>query len=96
MKSEFYMSIGEFASLRNVDLNSLRYYEKISVLKPAYCDPSSGYRYYTPDQLALLDVIFFAKSLGMPLNRFLNYTLSASVFKLHTVHLFLDDTPFAF
>ena len=30
MKSEFYMSIGEFASLRNVDLNSLRYYEKIN------------------------------------------------------------------
>lgn len=29
-----YFTISEFAKLRNININSLRYYEKIGVLKP--------------------------------------------------------------
>ena len=45
MKNEL-LSIGEAAKLKQVSVKSLRYYETIGILKPAYVDPSSGYRYY--------------------------------------------------
>ena len=48
-------TISEFAKLRDININSLRYYERIGVLTPAYTDPDTGYRYYTPDQLSILD-----------------------------------------
>ena len=34
-----YLTIGDFAKLRNVDRKSLRYYERIGALIPAYTDP---------------------------------------------------------
>ncbi len=62
-------TISEFAKLRNININSLRYYEKIGVLKPNYTDPKTGYRYYTPEQLSLLDVIILCVDLGIPLKQ---------------------------
>ena len=33
-----YFTISEFAKLRDININSLRYYEKIGILKPAKID----------------------------------------------------------
>lgn len=71
MKNLF--TISEFASLRNVNINSLRYYEKIDVLKPAYVDENTGYRYYSPDQLPILDVILLCIDFGIPLKNLKAY-----------------------
>lgn len=68
-----FLKIGEFAKLRNVNINSLLYYEKIGVLRPAYIDPDSKYRYYLPEQLAVLDTILLAVKLGIPLKDLNNY-----------------------
>lgn len=68
-----YLKIGEFAKLRNININSLLYYEKIGVLRPAYIDPSSKYRYYSLEQLAILDTILLAIKLGIPLKSLNNY-----------------------
>ena len=68
-----YFSIGEFAKLRNVNINSLLYYEKIGILKPAYVNPKTKYRYYSPDQLPLLDGIQMAVALGIPLKQLHEY-----------------------
>ena len=38
-----YLSISDFAKLRNVHPKSLRYYERIGALIPAYTDPETGY-----------------------------------------------------
>ena len=62
-----YFTIGEFGSLRNVNINSLRYYERIGILKPHHVDEKNGYRYYSPDQLPILDVILLCLDFGMPL-----------------------------
>ena len=51
------LSIGEAAKLKNVSIKALRYYEKLGIFNPAYIDPQSGYRYYSPAQLFDLDVI---------------------------------------
>ena len=66
-------TISEFAKLRDININSLRYYEKIGVLKPAYTDPNTGYRYYTPDQLSVLDMILLCLSLDIPLKQLSEY-----------------------
>ena len=66
MKNEL-LSIGEAAKLKQVSVKSLRYYETIGILKPAYVDPSSGYRYYSPNQMIDLDVILTCIELGIPL-----------------------------
>lgn len=64
---------GEFAKLRNVAFNSLRYYEKLGLLRPARTDPETKYRYYAPEQLAELDTIQLCILLGIPLNRLEDY-----------------------
>ena len=44
------MTIKEFASLCGCSTQTLRYYDKIDLLKPVQVDPWSGYRYYTESQ----------------------------------------------
>ena len=46
-----YMTIGEVAKVKQISIKALRYYEKIGILKPAYCDPDTGYRYYKNEQM---------------------------------------------
>lgn len=69
----YYFTISEFGKLRNVNINSLRYYEKIGILKPDHVDPKTGYRYYSPDQLPILDVILLCLNFGMPLKELTSY-----------------------
>lgn len=67
------LSIGEAAKLKNVSIKALRYYEKLGIFNPAYIDPQSGYRYYSPAQLFDLDVILTCGELGIPLKHILDY-----------------------
>lgn len=57
--------IGEMAKLHNVSAQTLRYYDKIGLFKPAYIDEENNYRYYGVEQFALLDSILFLRKLGM-------------------------------
>ena len=45
------MSIGKVSKLKNVSIKSLRYYDQIGILKPAFVNAETNYRYYTKDQL---------------------------------------------
>jgi DNA-binding transcriptional MerR regulator len=47
----------------------LRYYDRIGVLKPAYTDPNTSYRYYAFSQLKIAEVIRLCLELGIPLNQ---------------------------
>lgn len=44
------MTIKEFASLCGCNTQTLRYYDKVNLLKPIEVDPWSGYRYYSKTQ----------------------------------------------
>ena len=44
------MTIKQFASLCGCNAQTLRYYDKIDLLKPVKVDPWSGYRYYEKSQ----------------------------------------------
>lgn len=76
-----YFTVSEFAKLRNININSLRYYEKIGVLKPARVDKNSGYRYYTADQLVLLDAIILCINAGIPLKDLTGYIENGGLFQ---------------
>lgn len=66
-------TIGEFAKLRGININSLRYYERLGVLKPAFTDPENRYRYYTAEQLPLLNAVIMCVEFGIPLKELTGY-----------------------
>lgn len=68
-----YFTMQEFADLRKINRNSLRYYERIGLLKPAYVDPNTKYRYYTAEQLSELDIILLCIDIGVPLKDLTQY-----------------------
>lgn len=72
-KTKHYLTISEFASLRHVNVNSIRYYEKQNLLIPAWTDPQTKYRYYLPEQLGMLDAILLCIRLGIPLKDLKTY-----------------------
>lgn len=65
MKNKF--TIGQMAKLHNIPIKTLRYYDEIGLFKPIEVDPNTGYRYYSFDQFELLDMIYYLKTLGVPL-----------------------------
>jgi DNA-binding transcriptional MerR regulator len=63
------LKIGEFAWLGQVTVETLRYYDRIGLLKPVHLDQFTGYRYYSLDQLARLHRILALKDMGLPLEK---------------------------
>lgn len=61
------LSIGEFSKTASVTTNTLRYYDEIGLLKPAFVDEWSGYRYYEVSQLEDILLINRLKSYGFSL-----------------------------
>ena len=70
---ERYLSIGEVAKMRGVNVQSLRYYEKLGILVPVAINPETGYRYYSLEQIMILDTIMLCVELGIPLKHLKNY-----------------------
>jgi DNA-binding transcriptional MerR regulator len=62
-------SIGEFARHGRVSVRMLRHYDAVGLLRPAFVDPASGYRFYRAGQLAQLNRIIALKDLGFSLQQ---------------------------
>ena len=63
------LKIGEMAELNHVSTQTLRLYAKNKLLEPEYLDPETGYRYYTLEQCAKLDLIRALKSCRLSLEQ---------------------------
>ena len=61
--------ISEFSKISRVSVKTLRYYDRLGLLKPARTDGATGYRYYTADQLYRLHRILAYKDLGFTLEQ---------------------------
>lgn len=59
------LRIGQFSKLAKITVKTLRYYDKIGLLKPAMIDSSSSYRYYTAEQLKTVHLISAYKAAGL-------------------------------
>lgn len=63
------MQIKDFAALVGVSVRTLRYYDEIGLLTPAFVDTQSGYRYYDEQSLVRMQEILFYRELDFPLKQ---------------------------
>lgn len=64
---EMLLKIGEIAAFFNVSVKAVRLYEKKGIIAPVKIDPSTGYRYYTADQVHQINALLELKALGFSL-----------------------------
>lgn len=59
------LTIGQMAKLNHVSTSTLRFYEKMGLLEPAYTDPETGYRYYDVTQSVVIRAIQYNTNLDV-------------------------------
>lgn len=63
------LTIGLFAQVGQVSVQTLRHYDKLGLLKPEHVDRFTSYRYYSLEQLPRLYRILALKELGLALEQ---------------------------
>ena len=61
------MQIKEFAEFTGVSVRTLHYYDEIGLLKPAFVDRLTGYRYYDENSVIRMQEILFYRELDFSL-----------------------------
>ena len=61
------MRIKEFADFTGVSVRTLHYYDEIGLLRPAFVDRATGYRFYDENSLLRMQEILFYRELDFPL-----------------------------
>ena len=69
---ELFLTVSEIGKKYNISRQTLIYYDKIGLFKPAFVD-SNGYRCYSVRQIPHLREIYFLKSLGVSLQEIKNH-----------------------
>lgn len=67
------LSVTELAKLRRVTAETLRYYDRIDLIKPTYVDPNSNYRYYSIRQYEKVGTIRELRQLGLSVKEIQDY-----------------------
>ena len=65
-------TIGPFSHIGKVSVKTLRYYDSIFLLVPAYTDKFTNYRYYSEEQVSTLLFILELKRYGLKLEQIKN------------------------
>ena len=68
-----FLSIGRLSKLTGVHIQSLRYYEELGIMRPAFVDSQSGYRYYTFSHMKIVEAIQYCAELDIPLKQFRSF-----------------------
>lgn len=68
MAMENLYPIGKVAKIMGVSVQTLRYYGNIGLIEPAQINPTTGYRYYSVDQLHFIDRIKYLQKFGLNLD----------------------------
>ncbi len=63
------MRIGELARRSGFSIDTLRWYDRIGLVRPARREPESRFRDYGEETLPLLDLVKWAKRAGLGLSR---------------------------
>lgn len=69
-------TVGEVAKLSGLSKQALIYYDREGVFSPRFVDPGNGYRYYTAEQLEVLDSILMLKEMGLSLGEIRDFMKS--------------------
>jgi MerR family transcriptional activator of bmr gene len=94
MDKQNLLTIGNLSKQTGVHVKSLRYYEQLGILLPAYTDPDTGYRYYTLSQIPVVDAIRTCIFLDIPLKEFTGF-LTKDQQRIHYKKLFSHGTMLA-
>lgn len=94
MDKQNLLTIGNLSKQTGVHVKSLRYYEQLDILLPAYTDPDTGYRYYTLSQIPVVDAIRACIFLDIPLKEFIGF-LTRDQRRIHYKKLFSHGTMLA-
>jgi len=62
------LKIGEFSKMAKVTIKTLRFYDKLNLLKPEIIDRKNSYRYYSLKQLKIIAKILSLKQMGFSLD----------------------------
>lgn len=84
MKNDL-LSITELAKLRKVTTETLRYYDRIGLMKPVYVDPETNYRYYSIRQYERLGTIKELRQLNMSIDDIVDYFNDRNLNKTKTI-----------
>lgn len=72
-----YLTIRKFSELTHTSIDTLKHYDTIGLLKPAYIG-DNHYRYYLPEQSLVLTRILFGKNACVPLREIREFILAES------------------
>lgn len=73
-----YLNVKEIGKLFGLGIQTIHYYDKIGILKPAYRDETNGYRKYRFDQIYQLASIRYMRKLGYSIEDVRNYQKAGS------------------
>ncbi len=85
MERKGLIRIGQMAEMNHTTIATLRLYDKEGLLKPAYTDPETEYRYYDIRQNARLDLIAYMKELGMSLSEIRSVLKSGDLTRVESI-----------
>ncbi len=60
--------IGKAAEKSGLTIETLRHYDRIHLIKPSYTNSDTNYRYYSEEDITVLEVISFFREVGMSLD----------------------------
>lgn len=64
--------VSEFSSLTGLSKETLRYYDEIKLLEPAYTDPQNNYRYYDDGSYFIAMLLLKLKNLGFTIQEMIS------------------------
>ena len=74
-----WLRIGQMARLNSVSEKALRVYQARGILTPAKTNAETGYRYYTLDQCATLDMVNQLQAIGLTLDQIADIAAAGDV-----------------
>ena len=76
---EKFLTTSEIAKLFNLNRQTLHFYDKKDIFKPAYKNPENGYRMYSHNQIAQLAFIIYLKTIGFSLEKIKELLKNSSI-----------------
>lgn len=73
------MNISTFAKLTETPIDTLKYYDRVDLLKPHRVDKSNSYRYYSPDQAITLSKIKYLRALDISIPKIKEYLTNLDI-----------------
>ena len=67
-----YLRIGDFSNVVGISVKTIRFYEEKGLIKPAYIDKYTGYRYYDEKNIEQILMILQYKNMGFTLEEIKN------------------------